>query len=448
MITATPENYEAAVEYIERLPRFTRKHPLDHTKEFLKYLGNPAADKKVIHVAGTNGKGSVCAYIQAILAAEKKKCGFFTSPHLVKINERIQIDRKPVSDETFYEVFVKTRETVQALEEKGMEHPSYFEFLFGMAMMTFADTDVEYIILETGLGGRLDATNAVESPALTVITSVSLDHTDILGDTVEKVAFEKAGIIKPGIPVFYDGSDEKASGVIKKTAYEKQAPCREISNRAFKIQEVDVDHIAFSRQNAYDRNILWHVPICGIYQAMNAEIAIQAAEYLLKDESVCKERWVKAVGEVKWEGRMENAAPHLVVDGAHNPGALTAFVQSVTALHPEYEKEREEVLPVVVFSAVTDKKFEQMVQILCDGLKAKAYIVTEIDDPRKVPAKELAEIFSNYTDQPVYCKEETEDALKTAYKVRGEGKIYCIGSLYLAGQIKKYLSGGNDNVGF
>ena len=193
-----PSNYREAVDYIEELPKFTEKHPLKHTKKYLEKLQNPAENCKVIHVAGTNGKGSVCAYLQAVLQAEGKKTGFFTSPHLIKINERIQIDREEISDDTFYDVFCEAYHVAQEMEQEGEGHPSYFEFLFGMGMKAFEKAGVEYIILETGLGGRLDATNAVESPVLTVITSISLDHTAILGDTIEKIAFEKAGICGRG----------------------------------------------------------------------------------------------------------------------------------------------------------------------------------------------------------------------------------------------------------
>lgn len=438
-----PENYEEAVSYIEDLPRFTKKHTLEHTRQFLKMLGNPGTDKKIIHVAGTNGKGSVCAYMQAVLEAEEKRIGFFTSPHLVTINERIQINRTPVDNETFYRVFTETLETVQKMQEIGIEHPSYFEFLFGMGMLAFAKSDVEYIILETGLGGRLDATNAPKKPFLTVITSISLDHTDILGDTIEQIAFEKAGIIKTGVPVFFDGSNKEASRVIRHIASERQAPCREISNHAFEICEVDRNYIAFSRKNAYDKDVMWRVPICGLYQVMNAEIALQAAEYALKDCEVHKDRWVTAIASMKWEGRMETVAPHFMLDGAHNPGALYAFAESIQVLARE-DKE----LPIVIFSAVSDKKYEQMIAFLCEEVKAKAYIVTEIDDRRRVPIQELETIFRKYTTRPVYARKRIEEAVETAYKVRGSGEIYCLGSLYLVGMVKKCLSGGDMHVEF
>lgn len=430
--------YEEAAAYIEEIPKFTKKHTLEHTKTFLKRLGNPAADRKIVHVAGTNGKGSVCAYLQAILMAEGKRTGFFTSPHLVSVNERIRVDNIQIDNETFLKVFRKVLKIVRQMVEEGIEHPSYFEFLFGMGMTAFAETDVEYIILETGLGGRLDATNAIDNPALAIITSISLDHTAILGDTIEKIAGEKAGIIKPGVPVFFDGSSKKAAEVIKAKASELGVSCREVTKNAYEIQEVHRKYIAFSRRSAYDKDVIFQVPMCGCYQAMNAELALEASEYLLAGEEIHMDRWKEALAELHWEGRMERVGAHITVDGAHNPGAMEAFVESVKALD---ESERGEM--VLLFSAVSDKKYDQMIEYLCENLDVKAYVVTQIEDERGVPAEELADVFRRYTDRPVYCKERLEDAVRTAMNERGEtGEIYCLGSLYLVGMMKKLLAGG------
>lgn len=432
-----PADYQAAAAYIAELPRFTKKHSLEHTKEFLRRLGNPSACRRIIHVAGTNGKGSVCAFLQALFLAEGKETGFFTSPHLISVNERIRKNNVPVSDEMFYEVFCRVYSAAREMEEEGAGHPSYFEFLFGMGMEAFERMDVEYIILETGLGGRLDATNAAECPAVSVITSISLDHTDILGDTVAQIASEKAGIIKDHVPVFFDGSDEEAAKVIRRAAAAKGAPCKEISNHAFEIQEVTRKYIAFSRMNAYDEYVIYRVPICGCYQAMNAEIALETAEYLLKESARDQgrdRRWQEAIASVRWEGRMEEAAPHLILDGAHNPGAVRAFAESVRALDGKESC-------VIVFSAVADKKYEQMIECLCRDVDAKAYVTAEVEDVRRVPAEELAQIFRKYTDKPVVWKKDTKEALSAAEALRdGEGDIYCLGSLYLAGMIKKCLN--------
>ena len=430
--------YEEAAAYIEEIPKFTKKHTLEHTKMFLKRLGNPAADRKIVHVAGTNGKGSVCAYLQAILMAEGKRTGFFTSPHLVSVNERIRVDNIQIDNETFLKVFRKVLKIVRQMVEDGIEHPSYFEFLFGMGMTAFAETDVEYIILETGLGGRLDATNAIDNPALAIITSISLDHTAILGDTIEKIAGEKAGIIKPGVTVFFDGSSKKAAEVIKAKASELGVSCREVTKNAYEIQKVHRKYIAFSRRSAYDKDVIFQVPMCGCYQAMNAELALEASEYLLAGEEIHMDRWKEALAELHWEGRMERVGAHITVDGAHNPGAMEAFVESVKALD---ESERGEM--VLLFSAVSDKKYDQMIEYLCENLDVKAYVVTQIEDERGVPAEELADVFRRYTDRPVYCKERLEDAVRTAMNERGEtGEIYCLGSLYLVGMMKKLLAGG------
>lgn len=430
--------YEEAAAYIEEIPKFTKKHTLEHTKLFLKRLGNPAVDRKIVHVAGTNGKGSVCAYLQAILMAEGKRTGFFTSPHLVSVNERIRMDNIQIDNKTFLEVFRKVLKTVRRMVEDGMEHPSYFEFLFGMGMTAFADTDVEYIILETGLGGRLDATNAVEKPALSIITSISLDHTAILGDTIRKIAGEKAGIIKPKVPVFFDGSNKEAAEVIRTKAEELGVSCREVANHAYEIREVHRKYIAFSRRSAYDKDVIFQVPMCGCYQAMNAELALEASEYLLAGEEIHVDRWKQVLAQLRWEGRMERIGAHITVDGAHNPGAMQAFVESVKALD---ESERGEM--ILLFSAVSDKKYDEMIEYLCRNLDVKAYIVTQIEDERGVPVEELADIFRRYTDRPVYCKERLEDAVRTALDKRGEsGEIYCLGSLYLVGMIKKLLAGG------
>ncbi len=429
-------NYQDAVAYLYAIPKFTKKHSVEHTKEFLKRLGNPEKGQKIIHVAGTNGKGSVCAYMQAMLTAEGKRVGFFTSPHLVYVNERIRINNRQIDDDKLLEVFLKVKDVVDGMDKDGLSHPSYFEFLFGMGMLAFAEENLDYIILETGLGGRLDATNSVDDPVLTVITSISLDHTQYLGETVEEIAFEKAGIIKKNVPVICDGSSKEAVEVIKKQAEQLNAPCREISNHAFEIREITDKHIAFSRVNAYDKGVMWHLNNCGTYQMMNASIAIAAMETLFESSEHHYDAWQQALAQVTWEGRLEEVLPGMFVDGAHNPGAIKAFVETLQAINLKEE-------PIMVFSAVEDKEFDSMIAYLCQNVNAKAYFITEVEDKRRVPAKTLAEVFRKYTDQPVYEFEEVKDACQAAMDMRkGDERIYCLGSLYLVGLVKEWLSGG------
>ena len=421
--------YQEAVAYIEEIPKFTEKHSLAYIRDFLKRMGNPGMDRKIIHVAGTNGKGSVCAYMQAVLLEMGRRTGFFTSPHLISINERIVVDREQIDDAEFLAVFEQVKETVDGMAADGVSHPSYFEFLFGMAMLAFAQADVEYIILETGLGGRLDATNAVEHPAVAVITSISLDHTAYLGDTVEQIAAEKAGIIKEGVPVIFDGTDPGAAAVIEARAKALHADCRKLGKNAFEIREITRKHIAFSRGSAYDKDELWTIRGCGTYQMMNVSLALAALETVLPEEYVDYERWKKAVSSVVWKGRMEEIRPGIFLDGAHNPGAVEAFADTLDALG--------ERGPVILFSAVSDKEYEKMVSILCGRVKAGLYIVTEIKDSRKVPARELGEIFRRYTDSQVLVCREPAEALQEALARRHDRCICCLGSLYLIGELRR-----------
>ena len=430
--------YQEAVAYIEEIPKFTEKHSLAYIRDFLKRMGNPGMDRKIIHVAGTNGKGSVCAYMQAVLLEMGRRTGFFTSPHLISINERIVVDREQIDDAEFLAVFEQVKETVDGMAADGVSHPSYFEFLFGMAMLAFAQADVEYIILETGLGGRLDATNAVEHPAVAVITSISLDHTAYLGDTVEQIAAEKAGIIKEGVPVIFDGTDPGAAAVIEARAKALHADCRKLGKNAFEIREITRKHIAFSRGSAYDKDELWTIRGCGTYQMMNVSLALAALETVLPEEYVDYERWKKAVSRVVWKGRMEEIRPGIFLDGAHNPGAVEAFADTLDALG--------ERGPVILFSAVSDKEYEKMVSILCGRVKAGLYIITQIQDARGVPARELGRIFRERTDSPVLVEPDPARALAAAVSNRRGRRIYCLGSLYLIGELKRILTEQGDCV--
>lgn len=428
-------NYEEAVRYIEDIPKFTKKHTFDHTLQFLERLGDPCRGRKVLHVAGTNGKGSVCAYMQAILLSEGKTVGFFTSPHLVRHNERIKVNGVDITDKDFVETFEKVRETTVQMQKEGIGHPSYFEFLYAMAMMAFEEAGVEYVILETGLGGRLDATNSYPRPLLTVITSIGLDHTEILGDTIEKIAAEKAGIIKKGVPVFYDGTTEESSVIIERTAAEAGAPCRKISKDAFEILEITEKDIAFLPGSEYDNNTVWRVRGTGVYQVMNAMLAIAAMEFVF-DGCMHMGKWRQALKRTQWPGRMEEILPGVILDGAHNLAAVERFIESVNS-QPKSEV-------VVLFSAVAEKDYEHMICTLCQGVQAKAYVIAKLEDKRGEGARELAEVFRRYTDAPVYTEESMEEAFTLALRQKGEnGRLYCLGSLYLIGELKRIIGGLN-----
>ena len=430
--------YEEVVRYIEDIPKFTKKHTFDHTREFMRRLNDPCHEKKILHVAGTNGKGSVCAFMQAILLSEGKRVGFFTSPHLIRLNERIKVDGVDISDEAFVRIFERVKQVVDEMEQEGIEHPSYFEFLYGMGMTAFEEADVEYVILETGLGGRLDATNSFAHPYLTVITSIGLDHMDILGNTIAEIAAEKAGIVKKGVPVFFDGSDEESSRVIEKTAETVGAPCRKIGKDAFEIQEITDKHIAFSIFSEYDSNTVWRVGSCGVYQMMNAALAIEAMRYLFGQEHDTA-AWKKAIEAVRWPCRMEEILPGVVLDGAHNPAAVRMFAESIRAQVAAGHTARK---TVILFSAVSDKDYRHMIEKLCQSVEADAYVITKLEEKRGAGAETLAEVFTEFTDRPVFVEESLESAFDRAMEEKGsEGRLYCLGSLYLTGELKKLIGG-------
>lgn len=426
--------YSEVTAYISDIPKFTKKHTLEATRNFIKRLGDPCRRKKILHVAGTNGKGSVCAYMQAILLSEEKTVGLFTSPHLEKMNERIRINGGQISDEEFVRIFEMVKDAADQMMKEGEEHPSYFEFLYGMAMLAFEEADVEYVILETGLGGRLDATNSFETPRLTILTSIGMDHTAILGEHISEIAAEKAGIIKRGIPVIFDGSQEEAGAVIRKKAEEMSAPCREIGKDAFEIKEISEKHIAFSILDDYDNNTIWQVKGTGIYQVMNATLAIYGMRDIFGAEGRI-ENWQKAVREVCWSGRMEEILPGVILDGAHNPPAIRRFIESVNLQKGGRKK-------VILFSAVTDKDYKEMIAELCGGISAEVYVITKLEDDRGASCEELAEAFAHHTQAKVCVREELSEAFAYAMEEKGQdGILYCLGSLYLIGELKTLIGG-------
>ncbi len=425
--------YQEAVDYILGIPKFTKKNRPEHTKMFLQYLGNPEKKLKVIHVAGTNGKGSVCVYLDAMLRAQGKRVGVFTSPHLMKMNERIVVDGEMLSDEVFSDVFETVREAVGRMAEAGLPHPTFFEFLFGMAVTAFAKAEVEYAVLETGLGGRLDATNSVEHPLCSVITSIGYDHMELLGNTLEKIATEKAGILKAGTPVFYVEGEESSNRVIEKTAEKLGILCKKIGKNAFKIHGIEDKYIAFSCVNAYYEDITWRLHNTAVYQPENACLALEVMRMLFREEGKLHV-WKTALEKVVWQGRMEEVRPGIYIDGAHNLSAIRRFAESVAAKDTEHREKR-----IILFSAVQDKDYEQMIECLCTNVEADFYLVTQIADQRAETSKALADIFRRHTKRPVLEMSVLSEAWEYLLQNQKDRHIYCLGSLYLAGMLKELI---------
>ena len=428
-------NFEEAVAYIDETPKFTKKNSLDHTKECLRRLGSPQENFRVIHVAGTNGKGSTCAFLTSIMREAGYSCGLFTSPHLVDIKERFQINEVMIDNGAFLQAFQKVKALSDELVAEGSYHPTYFEMLFLMGMVIFAEAGVDYVILETGLGGRLDATSAVENPLACVITSISLDHMQYLGDTVEKIAGEKAGIIVPGVPVIYDGNHPGAAKVIRKTAMEQNSPFFEMKREDTQILRNTQAGIDFSIKSEYYENMIFSIPFIAKYQVMNASLALKTIEVLQNILPVSKEAVFAGMARTKWQGRMETVLPGVILDVAHNEDGVEKFVETAAHFQEEYPL-------TLLFSAVDDKDYRDMIKTICGTIRFCHVVVTQVGGYRMVPVNELAEIFRENGCRDVEAIEEIPRAFFRALEQKGEqGMLFCVGSLYLVGEIKSVIRG-------
>ena len=412
------------------------KHPPEHTRELLSRLGNPQEGIKIIHVAGTNGKGSVCAYLNAVLLAGGKKTGLFTSPHLVRINERFQINGEDVSDEQFLNAFLKVEKAAKEYEAEGEGHPSYFETLFLMGMLIFKEAGVEYLVMETGLGGRLDATNVVEKPLACIITSISRDHTEYLGDTLEAIAGEKAGIIKAGVPVIYDASQPGPASVIAAKAKEMGSPAWPMEPSFYEMKTQSREGITFTFAYPGGEKAELAIPYVAKYQMMNASLAFYTMHILQDVHDIPKNVLAEGLSKIKWPCRMEMAAPGVIIDGAHNEDGIAQFVSTAGYFAKENEI-------TILFTAVADKHYHEMIGEICEGIHPSHVVATQIDGSRVVPAEVLAEDFRKAGCTDVCAEPEIGAAYEKALGKKGSGMLFCVGSLYLAGELKAYLAKRN-----
>ena len=424
--------YKEAEAYINSVPKFTSKNKPENTMELIRRLGHPERHMKVIHVAGTNGKGSVCAFLSSMLTEGGKRTGLFTSPHLVKINELFQINNEPVSDEIFLDAYERVMKLVEEMQKDGFYHPAYFELLFAIGMVIFEKAQVEYLILETGLGGRLDATNIVEKPVVTVITSISLDHTEILGDTIEEIAGEKAGIIKQGIPIVYDGREKRAEKVILQKAEEENAKAVPLYEEKLSIQGSTDHSVDYLFDESFYQGHVITVPYLAPYQVRNSALALLAMEEIDPQHEIGLETRLQAIRDTRWQGRMETVLPGVIVDGAHNEDGVHEFVRTLRQVGSSRRI-------VMLFSAVVEKNYEKMVHTICDTGCIQEVVVTEIHGSRIVPAEELAAVFRKFTSVPVTAISSIEEAFDTAMEKKGDGLLFCVGSLYLVGEVKKVI---------
>ncbi len=426
--------------YLNDMPRFTSKHSMEDTVAFLESLGSPDKTLHTIHVAGTNGKGSVCAYLRGILEESGYSVGVFTSPHLVDIRERFVCRGRMMTREEFLDQFrnVYDRLDWETLEreDEGAYHPTFFEFLFFMGICWFAEQKPDYLILETGLGGRLDATNSVHCKDLTVITRISLDHVQYLGDTVEKIAGEKAGIIRPGVPVVYDAFVPESSAVFRRVAEELGAPAIPVSEDFLKDVRITEKNIDFSLFFQYHKVVCVTLPTFARYQAENAAVAAWAAISLPGADRVDTPSVIRGLGRTKWAGRMEEILPEVFLDGAHNEDGIRAFLDTVRG--DGLKRKRR-----LVFGVVSDKDYPRMVEEIVSSGLFEEIVITQLHTARGVKADRLESILQQYPDIRYRLTEDASEALGTLLAEREREpeeerpRIYVAGSLYLVGEIRE-----------
>lgn len=436
-------------EYLEKIPMWaSRKNSFKDIREFLREMGNPDQSLKIIHVAGTNGKGSVCSYLTSILGQAGFRVTTFVSPHLEHTRERFLAGGEPVAEPDYEAAFLEVKQLSETMTAKGYAPPTYFEFLFYMFLSVSRRCQPDFAILETGLGGRLDTTNVIQKPILTILTSISMDHMQYLGNTIEEIAAEKAGILKEGVPVVYDASVKESTAIIQKQAkirksLEFPVTCKDYNLLHWKKEGAQV---MIHTLNWGDQKMT--IPSQAEYQLMNVAVAVRAVDVLYPMEMgpcfspgwISPEHIRRGIEQSYWPGRMEQVLSGVYLDGAHNAGGVKALNQTIKRMQEETKK------PVaLMFGAVSDKDHRQMIQNLCDSLDISQVTIAHMDTKRSAECGTLAMEFQEVLSCPVAVFPTVRQAWRHFIKTKGDGLAFCAGSLYLAGEVKTLLKEETDD---
>ncbi len=432
-------DFPAAVDYIlsfadyERMPRSAVVFDLRRMERLLARMSNPQNAAKSVHIAGTKGKGSTAAMLASILKQSGYRTGLYTSPHLLSIRERIQVDGRQISEDEFARLAARVKPEVEAVNTSSdLGELTTYEILTALAFMYFQDRGVAYQVLETGLGGRLDATNVVQ-PEVCVITSISYDHMDVLGDTLAEIAREKAGIIKPGSIVVTAPQVPEAMDVLEDVCRQREVKLVKVgSDVSWRQKSLSPEKQSFQLRGLKgDYNI--EVPLLGEHQLENAVAAITAAEALAgRGAVITAEAITSGIASVDWPGRLQvlRRKPWVIVDGAHNGDSVRRLV---TALRQYFTFEK----AVVIFGASSDKNIAAMVAEL--KTFPDRVIVTSSHHPRAVAVEQLVEEFSRENIIPE-ASENVASAVEKALSLAGPADLVCAtGSLFLVAEVMEYM---------
>ena len=414
-------DYKEALAYIHGVEFFGSKPGLTRIGELLEKLGNPQKGMRFIHIAGTNGKGSCAAMTASVLKAAGCKTGLYTSPYLYRFNERMQIGGKEIPDDVLAEIVTRVKPVAEAMAD----HPTEFELMTAIALLWYKQEACDVVVLEVGLGGRFDATNIIDAPEAAVIMNIGLDHTAVLGDTVEQIAFEKAGIIKPGTEAVMFQQSESVTDVVRERCEELGVPLHIADFSKIKSEFDSLYGQSFSYKGE-----VYALPLLGGHQLKNAAVVLELVEVLRG------RGWKLEQGDVEhglyavhWPGRFElvSEEPLFVVDGGHNPQCAQTVRENLLHYFPDKRR-------ILLLGILRDKDYAGLTEIL-DGA-ADEYICITPESPRALPASELADFLKRY-NKPVFVCGSIRDGVSLALDRSDDESVVCaVGSLYSVGEIR------------
>ena len=419
--------YNEALSYIHGISWTFCKPGLDRIGELCEKLGHPERDLKFIHVAGTNGKGSFCSMTDSVLRAAGYRVGLYTSPFIYRFNERMRVNGEDIPDNTLAEITEYVRPIAEAMTDK----PTEFELITAIAFEYFKRERCDVVVLECGMGGRLDSTNIIRNPYLSVITGISLDHTAFLGDTVEKIAKEKAGIIKDRAPVLFGGEDYAARAVITDVAKEQKSDIYFPDYSKLKINQTSLNGTDFDYKDL--QNV--QISLLGMYQPRNAALVIEAVR-ILRDSglNISDEALYSGLKEAKWRARFEiiGNEPTVIFDGAHNPEGIAAAVSSIERYFGNQKL-------VLVSGVLSDKDYKTIAKSMSRVI-SHAYTITP-DNPRALSANRFASVLSEY-GIAAQATEGIGEALRLGKEKALElgTSLCCLGSLYTSVEVINEIS--------
>ena len=431
-------NYNESIEYMNSVNQYGSVLGLANTKELLKRLGNPQDKLRFVHVAGTNGKGSVCTYITGILANAGYRVGRYVSPTLFEYRERIQIinakENAYISEEQVAKHLTLIKDTIEVMTAENLPHPTPFEIETAMAFLEFVDAGCDIVVLEVGMGGRLDSTNVITTVDCAVLTSISMDHMGFLGNTLEEITAEKAGIIKKNFQVVSYNQNESSRNVIEEKCALENATVTFADFSKIKDVKYDLTGTSFCYESqGSNEQITLKTPLLGENQPKNAAVAIEASLSLKKaGYNIAIENIIKGIGSATWKGRLDivNQNPLVFVDGAHNYDAALSLQKSMDI----YFKDKKVIAVVGMFA---DKEYDKVLSVTLD--KAEKVFTLKPDNPRGLSSETLAECASRYCNH-VTDAETAVNALELALKEADDDTIIlCFGSLSFLHEIYNYF---------